>query len=63
MNLPDPAQSLAQRRQDFDEVVGDLPISEFQKLALRAAASALAKAHTVDALRTFAQSVKGPVAR
>ncbi|TDU31308.1 hypothetical protein DFR24_0672 [Panacagrimonas perspica] len=59
----DSAQALSQRRRDFEDAMRALGIPDHHKLALRAAASALAKAYTIDALRTFAQSVKGSAAR
>lgn len=53
MNASDPDTVLAQRRQDLEEVLVRLPLTDFQKIAIRAAASALAKAKAVAVISTF----------
>lgn len=53
MNAFDPDTDLAQRRKDFEDALIALGLDEPAKLALRAAASALAKAKTIATLATF----------
>lgn len=52
----DPTLALAQRRKDFEDAMVALNLDEPAKLALRAAASALAKAKAIAVLATFSHS-------
>lgn len=53
---PTPAEALEQRRKELEEVIEQLPITDWQKTGVKAAASALAKAFCISTLATFAKS-------